>query len=250
MNCKYCHKEKTANEFVKNGSYKKLAKVCKDCWLLRIKQQSCFKTKTTPVPRRRRFSSGLISYFKMRPCMDCNIEYPPWIMQYDHRPEEKKKFGISGSNKISGVSSLKILEEIKKCDVVCANCHMHRTLIRQIGNEAILTYGDYIKELPFYGKTITETEELFKAPPSEQTLNFRKERESIGKGKPRPNSRKVERPSKEKLEKLVWKTPTWKLAEEFGVSDQAISKWCKCYGISKPPRGYWAKLNSKKNVSE
>lgn len=39
-------------------------------------------------------------------------------------------------------------------------------------------------------------------------------------------------------------------AEEFGVSDQAISKWCKCYGISKPPRGYWAKLNSKKNVSE
>ncbi len=31
------------------------------------------------------------------------------------------------------------------------------------------------------------------------------------------------------------------LAEQFGVSDVAISKWCKRYGIAKPPRGYWAK---------
>ena len=57
-------------------------------------------------------------------------------------------------------------------------------------------------------------------------------------------SRQVERPSKKELEKLVWIKPTFQLAQEFGVSDKAIEKWCKAYGIQKPPRGYWAKQQS------
>lgn len=57
----------------------------------------------------------------------------------------------------------------------------------------------------------------------------------------RQASRKVERPSKAKLKKLVWKYPTTKLAKRFGVSDAAITKWCKQYRIKKPPRGYWSK---------
>lgn len=54
-------------------------------------------------------------------------------------------------------------------------------------------------------------------------------------------SRRVERPSKEELSKLIWEKPTTQLAKDFGVSDKAIEKWCKSYGIEKPPRGYWAK---------
>lgn len=54
-------------------------------------------------------------------------------------------------------------------------------------------------------------------------------------------SRKVERPSKEELQRLVWTKPTSQLAKDFGVSDKAIEKWCKTYKIEKPPRGYWAK---------
>lgn len=53
--------------------------------------------------------------------------------------------------------------------------------------------------------------------------------------------RKSDRPSKEELHRLVWQYPTLKLAEYFGVSDVALAKWCKQYGIDKPPRGYWAK---------
>ena len=54
-------------------------------------------------------------------------------------------------------------------------------------------------------------------------------------------SRKVCRPTKEELEKLLWEIPTQKLAERFGVSDVAIAKWAKAYKIKKPPRGYWSK---------
>lgn len=58
----------------------------------------------------------------------------------------------------------------------------------------------------------------------------------------RINSRKVIRPSKEELEKLLWQIPTVQIAAQFGVSDVAIAKWAKSYNLPKPPRGYWAKL--------
>jgi hypothetical protein len=53
--------------------------------------------------------------------------------------------------------------------------------------------------------------------------------------------RRVERPSKEELAQLLWEKPTTKIAEDYGVSDVAVSKWAKTYEIEKPPRGYWAK---------
>lgn len=52
---------------------------------------------------------------------------------------------------------------------------------------------------------------------------------------------KIVWPSKEELEKLVWSTSCSKLSQQLGVSDKAIEKRCKKLGISKPPRGYWAK---------
>lgn len=62
---------------------------------------------------------------------------------------------------------------------------------------------------------------------------------------PKYNKRKVERPSKEVLEKLVWEKPSIQIAKELGVSDKAISLWCENYKIDKPPRGYWSKIKSR-----
>lgn len=57
----------------------------------------------------------------------------------------------------------------------------------------------------------------------------------------RIHTRKVERPSKEELGKLVWEKATAQIGRDFGVSDKAVEKWCKAYGVEKPPRGYWVK---------
>lgn len=46
----------------------------------------------------------------------------------------------------------------------------------------------------------------------------------------------------EELEQLVWEMPTVQVAKLFDVSDKAIEKRCKKFGIKKPPPGYWAKL--------
>lgn len=65
---------------------------------------------------------------KRKPCMDCGIEYPPYVMDFDH-VRGVKEFPIS-----EGVmkSSIRILLEVAKCDVVCANCHRIRTFTRKL----------------------------------------------------------------------------------------------------------------------
>jgi hypothetical protein len=62
-------------------------------------------------------------------------------------------------------------------------------------------------------------------------------------------SRKVERPNKEELHKLVWSKPAKQVAKDYGVSDHSIAKWCKDYGIDKPSKGYWQKILQGKNKS-
>jgi len=51
------------------------------------------------------------------------------------------------------------------------------------------------------------------------------------KGRARPHRRKVERPSKEKLLELLRSTSMVKIGKKFGVSDNAVRKWCKSYEI-------------------
>jgi len=64
------------------------------------------------------------------------------------------------------------------------------------------------------------------------------------RNQPRINSRKVNRPTKEELNKLLWEKPTTEIAKQFGVSDKAIGKWAKSYRLIKPSVGYWQKKKS------
>jgi hypothetical protein len=66
---------------------------------------------------------------KQKPCADCGIQYPYYVMDFDHREGETKKFSLY---KIHGATTKHILEEIAKCDVVCANCHRQRTHQRRL----------------------------------------------------------------------------------------------------------------------
>jgi len=65
-----------------------------------------------------------------------------------------------------------------------------------------------------------------------QTENF---------GNKRQKGQRTRRPPKETLEYLLWERSARQIAQSFGVSDKAVEKWAKFYGITKPPRGYWAK---------
>lgn len=62
--------------------------------------------------------------------------------------------------------------------------------------------------------------------------------------------RMVERPSKEDLELLVLKFPLTKLGEKYGVSDNAVRKWCKSYGITNLPNNKYRQRKFWENIGE
>lgn len=47
----------------------------------------------------------------------------------------------------------------------------------------------------------------------------------------RPQDRKVDRPSKEKLERMIETMPVLRIGKRYGVSDNAVRKWAKRYGL-------------------
>lgn len=68
----------------------------------------------------------LVNRLKHKPCADCQGWFEPVQMDFDHI-KNNKKFDIS---RPSERSTKIMLEEIKKCELVCANCHRLRTAKR------------------------------------------------------------------------------------------------------------------------
>jgi hypothetical protein len=66
-----------------------------------------------------------LSSFRERACVDCD-EIDPLVLEFDHLGGKKFTIGEGLRNR----SWRAILDEIAKCDVVCANCHRRRTALR------------------------------------------------------------------------------------------------------------------------
>jgi hypothetical protein len=60
-------------------------------------------------------------YLSRQHCVDCGLD-DIRVLEFDHRPGEFKT-GIIGKMLVDSVSWRRILQEIAKCDVRCANCH-------------------------------------------------------------------------------------------------------------------------------
>ena len=201
--CTKCKLEKELKDFPflyreKDGNYQLRKPECKKCVNEYMRNYlKGNKKHILLVNKHQQSKFDFITKLKLETgCQICGYKKSSYSLHYHHVDPSTKLFSVSES---INFSKEKILAEISKCQLLCANCH-----------------GEV-----------------------EEATNGRK------KGIPRQNIRKVERPSKEELEKLLWEKPTIKLAEQFGVSDKAIEKWAKFYGIEKPPRGYWAKKYAK-----
>lgn len=61
------------------------------------------------------------------PCADCGGLFAAHQMDFDHRDPSQKSFRITAGRAML-MSRDRLLAEIAKCDIVCANCHRLRTL--------------------------------------------------------------------------------------------------------------------------
>lgn len=78
------------------------------------------------VTRRQRATLEFLRKLRRRPCVDCGGVFSPWVMDFDHRDPTKKSFNVM-SGRAMLMSRSRLMAEIDKCDIVCANCHAART---------------------------------------------------------------------------------------------------------------------------
>ena len=63
------------------------------------------------------------NYKAEHPCLDCG-EDDIVVLQFDHRDPSTKVATINRLANTKGIAC--VIEEIKKCDVRCANCHQRK----------------------------------------------------------------------------------------------------------------------------
>lgn len=92
------------------------------------------KQKTAARTRFRRsaIEKYLKEYKEASGCVDCKESYPYYVLEFDHLPKHAKSFTVSDFKRYT-ISLELIKEEVKKCEVVCSNCHKIRTHVRASG---------------------------------------------------------------------------------------------------------------------
>ena len=78
--------------------------------------------------KRRRALTDAVNSIKACPCVDCGVQYPPYVMQFDH----VRGFKVASIGRLMAHWGdkdilVRLAEEMSKCEVVCANCHAART---------------------------------------------------------------------------------------------------------------------------
>lgn len=128
MICSKCKQDKKITEFSKKGNGWQC--YCKRC-NIEYQRQHYSSNKSKYIKRasqrKDQLRQRLYDFFYQAQCVDCG-ESDPIVLQFDHREDK-----INGVSRMvsDGCSWDLIKEEIKKCDVVCANCHMKRTAKQQ-----------------------------------------------------------------------------------------------------------------------
>lgn len=164
--CSKCKRVLDENHFNRDNSRKDgLNNKCKDCV---AKYRKSNKERLLVLGKKYRnnryiVNRLLLDELKSVPCIDCGRQFPVVSMHFDHISDDKS-FTIASIKNTS--STLKILKEIEKCEVVCANCHAVRTHLRYLIKNNLIVDGYVIQrfskdniEPPKYMRKLLPAEE-------------------------------------------------------------------------------------------
>lgn len=159
-------------------------------------------------------------------CQICGYNKCANALEYHHLDPKAKDFTISSKWSRSWESTC---EELKKCILLCANCHreIHAGLI-----DASNLKSSFNQEK---ANEITQTVENAK---QHQHYYCHRCGAEIASRKAyycvdcaKLMSRKAVRPNRDELKKEVRENSFLSLAEKYQVSDNGIRKWCKAEGL-------------------
>lgn len=200
--CPVCQQEKTLGEFYRSKN--RVHSWCKKCL---CKNQN------------RRWVERKIEAIKLfgSKCCRCGYCKNYTALEFHHLDPKEKDFIWT---KLRELPWAKIVEELKKCILLCANCHREThwpdANVDRYKEKEILPFIN--REMKPSGSCPNCGTDVYK------TKYCSVECSSISK-------RKVKRPSKKKLQKLMSENAMVKIASMYGVSDQAIRKWARGYEL-------------------
>ena len=133
IRCHRCNVEKDEEEFsFRNKELGTRHFRCRDCTKA-YSAQHYRQNKPSYIKRgmvngeakRRELLDKLYTYLRDHPCVDCR-EADPLVLDFDHLDSATKFMSVSNL-RVRCYSWKRILQEIEKCEVRCANCHRRKT---------------------------------------------------------------------------------------------------------------------------
>lgn len=127
--CAFGHERTSENTYVWRGERK--------CTICRLVRQRHWIKYSDRIPvyqarRRERYSLRREELVKILGghCVDCGFSGHHSALDFDHKNAKLKQMHISGHWIITAPLEI-LLEELKKCELRCANCHRIKTWVRQ-----------------------------------------------------------------------------------------------------------------------
>ena len=187
-------------------------------------------------------------------CYVCNYSKCNAALDFHHKDPNEKDFAIS---RYIGKTEEEINLELTKCVLLCANCHFeeHHSNFHQKRLEVeskLLDYREKLREKKENLRTkircslcglekIILKSRLSKNNFCSEDCSRKFKYDGSSRADNKGIRQAISKPTKAELKQLLWQIPTVKIGAIYGVSDKAVEKWAKKFGLSKPERGYWAK---------
>lgn len=161
-------------------------------------------------------------------CCICGFNNYPEALEFHHVHPEEKEFGLTASNAITRALDKQLIE-LRKCILVCANCHrgIHAGYIDSPNDPTIFFNEEIANNL------IKENQEI--------RFGKRVKCQRCGKEiKPPANyckscyeliSRKTDRPTRDELKLMIRTMPFTHIAQQYLVTDNAVRRWCNSYNL-------------------
>lgn len=170
-------------------------------------------------------------------CAICGGEFEDCCYDFHHINPLEKNFAISSGNTNGARDWLRIRDELKKCVLLCSNCHrlVHNNFI-ELDINALPSFLEEYYEWDWCNEkainTLTSTlikkdENLCVCPTCGKTKSAHA-KECLACSKAQARHYEV---SREELKHLIYTIPMTQIGKMFGVSDNAIRKRCVSYSL-------------------
>lgn len=157
-------------------------------------------------------------------CQICGYNKCQQALEFHHINPDEKSFTIQENCNRSWET---VNSEIQKCALLCANCH------REVHSGLI----DSPQHSPYDETRAEEISNLIEDLKTHKVSYCKECGVEVYRGNDRcpscaaKSKRKTERPSREELKKLIRTESFVSIAKQFGVTDNAVRKWCDSYGL-------------------